>query len=210
MLLEDLINTRQKERKVETIPVDVAFNKRSKLNNKGVFGGVKDIADPHLIQKANFRVTQEAEDGYYLYIKYVVDNDLADSNPYFPRVYSIKALKDSTDNIKYKIDLERLVATTTLDKDEIIYVFKKIFVDRLRYGMLEDAEITQSSLESWIAASVRSPDKFEFADDLYRQAIEIIFDQGEAHGKSMDIHYGNFMFRRLSSGLQLVFTDPWY
>ena len=189
----------------------------------GRFSQVKpDQADPHMVNKHSFDPIQDLEkrDGYFYYIKNVSDNNMAESNPYFPRVYDVFVHKDSTGKATFDAKIEKLERAADLSEDELLLVANHCFndfdqaLDRKRgyAGFTERKAKTQKELilrtiSMLLYDSMRHQgyikdpklaEAMKFISDLYKKNKHV----------DEDLHDDNFMFRRGKYGIQMVITDP--
>lgn len=178
----------------------------------GYYGRVHDGGDPHTVNKVPFRPEVAGADGYYEYIKYLVENKIYDHNPYAPRVYKFKTITDNVNNLKYKIELEKLTPFRELDVEvarsigvriageETFDDFEYEWVQRM--GEERGTHIAVSKvLEEIINDRIKSPDSNleEIATIIRNLSYEI--------GADVDVHNANIMLR-LSPYPQLVIVDP--
>jgi hypothetical protein len=169
----------------------------------GAYGKVYDKGDSHTLTKTNFVANPSKTDAYYTYIKYIVDNDLAQENPYFPRVYDIKTIEDANGNARYKIDIERLQDLGKISKETISAMLWNLFDSDViddniqKYGLAEALAIC---VELTCEGHAKSKDKY------LNEACAIVRKLRNT-GFIFDIHIGNIMVR-LSPYPQLVIVDP--
>ncbi len=193
----------------------------SEIGN-GWYSTVHAIKDPHLVMKKSFGSPLLQGDAYFQYIQYVVDNKLAESNPYFPRVYDIVLVdsKEDSTHAHYIIKMERLLPWQDITAKEMVTVIEKV-VNLKEYGawytpeFLETAQVDE--LYAVIVDTVIKATRGDFsfiADEKLTEAIKVIdmirmSGEQRAPGRhTWDIGKNNMMFRRIPTGLQLVITDP--
>lgn len=179
---------------------------QKKPNHKYVGSGssayVGRTDDPHEMDTVQ-RLANE-KDGTSLFYQWLIDNPVAASNPYFPRVKSNK----TANGITYSI-VERLVP--------------------LLNPRLMSEPLMQSQWEHMFSSPVRNTDPEEIARDIAEdldfalgrrgikqresiadpklgEAIELLMT--EARTGYPDIHDGNLMWRITGNRPHLVFTDP--
>lgn len=83
----------------------------------GFYSQGYDVRDPFMYGKVSHRPTELEHDGFYQYAQLI--KPIMDSNPYVPRIYSIKLIKDKTGRIRPDYRMEKLVHGQTLSKDII-------------------------------------------------------------------------------------------
>jgi len=132
----------------------------------------------------------------------------ANSNPYLPRVESIKTSVTEGRTL-YTITMEALEELTNCSETDSDAMLTKM------YGMSDDSGADSSA----IAASIRNVIMNGWTtgvDPLLVQAAQIIravankVDPRGGVKNVGDLHPGNMMIRRTSVGPQLVITDPLY
>jgi hypothetical protein len=131
----------------------------------------------------------------------------ANSNPYLPRVESIKTSVHEG-RILYTITMEALEEMKNCSETDADAMLTKM------YGMSDDS----GSDSMAIAASIRNVmgGWTKGVDPLLLQASKIIravankVDPKGGFKNLADLHPGNMMIRRTSTGPQLVITDPLY
>lgn len=191
----------------------------------GTQSSVKDHPnDPHMVKKHNIRPYPDTlgkqTDGFNQFINYLIEHDLLD-NVHFPKVYDIKEIVDQDDRKIYTYTMEKLVPSMSLYRDEIDAFCEKIFTPELAERFFTDASMLGRSEETY---KYRMFDLFtqEFDEALNYGRITDIQDESLRDAfvtlhmislrlkKSSDLHNGNFMWRRSSTGVQIVFTDPFH
>jgi hypothetical protein len=172
--------------------------------------------DPFLVRKTSdtFQGPQydaKEQDGYWTYIEGIVKNPELKDNPFFPRVYNIKTIKDPRGKAIYRADIEKLEPLTSLDKSLVIRYFASILNKEKTKEYLEKHRVR--SQDGIIAECVYLIDKsasegnYDFINNAQlAEALQYIHSLSNKFG--VDIHSENIMFRRGSYGLQLVITDP--
>lgn len=228
MLLEELINTRTKEYNLKN-PIGKIKEPKNVLGKGTASVVFNDKNDPHMVNKksheVNFNKGSEGfsmgrYDGFRDYAKFIIDNKLADKNPWFPRIYEMKNFShtDSGQNVqKYKI--EKLIGLQNLTQQEIDFLYKKLFSietddDHDYSNKMEDLEI----LVNYISIGfTRGESYLEYARDItiedntLSQAIDYVMKFKNQYKISLDDWtLDNLMFRRTSYGPQIVIVDPVY
>lgn len=199
---------RDRERKYERGGDDIDFDK------EGAFGKVYPKPVDHTLTKIPHEAAKKNEDAYLRYIKYIIKNKLAQSNPYFPRIYELKEWKDKNGFIKYKIEIERLLQIEKFDEQVIQGLcynnFKENDVDGAyqkvnQWDPKKDEQIKWSIVLAILVEEVING-ATKPKDNLLKDACNIIYKLSKK-GLFLDIHYGNIMVRR-SPHPQLVIVDP--
>lgn len=224
MKLNEIFDIKITDRKLsKDIDYDKLYDEQNKKlvdaslggNFKGVglFGYVKKGGDPFLINKKSHMFTNLENDGYFTYIKYIVDNKLSEKNPYFPRVYEIKTFTDNNQNKRYSIKLETLIDLNDLDEDELYNLINNLFKDADAHiaEMKSATNVKQQKTILFFVLEdlIKSSDLNLYSkDELLYDAIKIIRTIKASSGFEWDLHAGNMMARRGKTGLQLVITDP--
>jgi len=232
--LLEIISTSTKERSVsgkfksDDWEVEDDQNEREKGRSVGRFSTVKPGSDPHTVKKSSKVPGMDTIDGYWTFIDYVIKYKLWE-NPHFPRVYSIKKIKDSTGDLMFRGEIEKLEPLKELNLKEIEHLFERIFgQDGLPTLMqntagLDSSELKKAYIDRFakdIEQISKGITKLKIVDDSFKKAIKILQmirkKEKQAGKKSIrggrgliyDIHSENIMVRRTPYGLQLVFTDP--
>ena len=200
-------DNRFKREKDDRIRQRLSYGKKS-----GYYGRVHDGNDPHTVNKVPFRPEVDGADGYHEYIKYIVEHKLYDHNPYVPRIYKFKTIKDGKNNIKYKIELERLTPFRDLDKE----VVRSIGIKMVGEETFDDYDInwcrsmgqkhgTHIAVSKALEQIIN--DKVETEDANLKEICSIIQTLSYEIGADVDVHNGNIMIR-MSPYPQLVIVDP--
>lgn len=175
----------------------------------GQYSTVKKDRDPHFVQKTSRDSNVASIDGYWFFIKNVVDNKLWE-NPYFPRVYQFKKFYKGK-QAHYRAKLETLVEMSDLSKPELIAV-----VTRMVGYDPEDAGIIQpyhkehkiKDLIGEIFKRVWDGKANEDMDSNMVSAIKSLKSMNEGPNYQYDLHKDNIMFRRGPHGVHPVIVDP--
>ena len=156
---------------------------------------------------------EDPVDPYTFYIKYLVDHHISESNPFFPRVYSIqKNSHSSEDNSQYSFQIEKLLNLDNLNIQSLKSAASMI-------GLYLDAEHDYTgAFVKEIVENIRSYTEGIAKPPLYNEkfleaisTLKKIFKQYKTFHKSemgWDINKNNIMVRLGKTGAQLVFTDP--
>lgn len=208
MLLEDLINTKIKNKIVNKKLKPPKTN--NLLSDDGLFSTVKtDSSDPHMIKKTVIEPTRDIEENvHWLYIRKIVESGIADSNPYFPRIYNITSIKGLRDEELRRATMEKLIPYTDFSKStadpQLGIVYQKM-------GGAEHVKVSVDHIVDTLNYNLLNQQLDRIQDPQYKEALDFIKNiYNENSAIRYDIHEGNIMFRRGPSGLQLVITDPFY
>lgn len=214
MLLNELIKTSIKNRSINDHDYNALKDERAqnlidKKENSGAYGKViHDKTDPHMVKKSNYLpvVNLEKNDGYFSYIKKIVDDDLASSNPYFPRVYDIKTFTDSFGEQRYRIQLEKLISLDDIDEKDLYHLMARSFPN-FKINFKENKYNLNDTIDDYL--NNRHKFNTESVDPHLISALEVINKVIKSNPNfSDDLTKDNMMARRTSFGYQLVFVDP--
>jgi hypothetical protein len=217
MRLDEIVDTNFK-----TTELPSAFDKdemrREKDKNRsdkssGAYAKV-DVGDdePFTAKKKYHEPMKDVvQDAYYVYIKTIADQHLAEKNPYFPRVYDVEIEKDSSGEVRPIFRMETLTSASEFDDKTLYALGDKIFNHFER--MLPTESPSSYQLRYSIAHAMtrimanESYDRIK--DSKLESALKFIknlVDKNENF--RLDLHFENFMIRPTSHGPQLVLTDP--
>lgn len=178
----------------------------AELLGKGRYSKVT-AADPYSVDKTYKRKLHPSRvDPYPVYVKTIVDNNLADSNPYFPRFNRV------TDGDKPVYNMERLIPLSDISDETLIAVGEKSA--HYSKGELEQSKKFYNGdgarhLIQKLNRAVHTGNFRELKDPLLIEAIEVIRKLFlDNPGFKPDLHTANVMIRLTSTGPQLVLTDP--
>lgn len=178
-------------------------------SKEGAYGRVYSKPNEHTLTKIPHQAKES--DPYFYYISYVAKNKLAQSNPFFPRVYEIKQWKDTNGYSKYKIEIERLVSLEEVEPEIIenmcYNLFSKEDVEH-SFNTVKDWHTTASEFWPTILALLISScieESLPPLDSNLSKACKILNKIQKEH--FLDLHFGNIMIRR-SPYPQLVIVDP--
>lgn len=212
-IIDTQVSTVSSSNKFKQEKNDAARKRLGSAPQSGFFGRVHNGNDPHTVHKIPFDPTPENKDGYYKYIKYIVETKLYDTNPYAPRIYKFKTIKDANNNIKYKIELEKLVSLRTVDAEIVREIGIKIageqhFLELTRYftNIFNSSKyMPQIVVAKTIEEIIKG--KLHTNDEYLQQICNIIRKIADTTSADIDVHFGNIMVRR-SPYPQLVIVDP--
>lgn len=193
------------ELKVGTIPDEIPIPSDMELRHAPGGAYAKVSNDPeslHGVVKSLHTPTRFSDDAYFQYVKAI--KPYMGENPFLPRIYLVNITKDSKGNMVPDYHMEKLLELGDLNIRELLSINDSFGLDTPEYV---DKYSVAKNVISHILEMVETPSKVE--NDQLRQALEIIKGVKESNRKfRYDMHAGNFMARRTSVGVQLVFTDP--
>ena len=176
---------------------------------KGRYSTVRnDPKDPHMVTKKTKYDKEETQyhnkDLYPQFIEALINSDQK-MNPYFPRVYGMKAYTDKSGNKLHKFNMEKLNDLSELSKEEFDHVLDLIMDENIKkaYHISGPGYLAWFIVEAIKSSSVRK----EIKDRNLYNALSFLskFLKKQWH---LDLHANNMMFRRTPYGAQLVITDP--
>jgi hypothetical protein len=137
----------------------------------------------------------------------------ANSNPYLPRIESIKTVNYDGSRLLYTITMEALEEFNWIEEEGYDVILDKLFGEG---PPTDEADIDAGVVARAISKMVRTGNFNGVVDKSFIQVANII--RAVANRVSpkggiedlIDLHSGNMMIRRTSVGPQLVITDPLY
>lgn len=222
MLLKELFDTQVKYKsRKSNFDMDSLKKKRDTLLSRknvsskvGAFGRVRASRDSHLIHKTPHVPAQDIQDtdSYSIFIKNIVKDRLAQKNPYFPRVYNVEIVTDPSGYQRYRVDMEKLNPIDSASDEELVYLFKKMFnIDWLpeRYRNIEHLDRERKIRAFNFALKEGFQNVGYLKDEALKNAFEYLkMMYTQEFGMVLDLHAGNYMFRRTPMGAQVVIVDP--
>jgi hypothetical protein len=180
----------------------------------GAFGYVQDDdEDPHMVTKKYHEPINPYRDAYTIYISYIAEDNMAQHNPYYPRVYNLHMITDKNDQSMPEFTIEKLIPFKDIESELYETLLDKMFHDGLdtyhsyikTYGKINDkiALYVSSNLEKAVVGDLSN-----IKDKKLIQAIKFIAAIVRKHELIPDFNTGNFMIRLSNFGPQLVITDP--
>lgn len=181
---------------------------------RGVFSTVKQDSDPHLVKKTTKVPNKDLEnyDPYWLYIDALLESNIADRNPFFPRIYSSSKLTGNDYHSVRRVRIEKLEKLTNFTAknvqsfEMIQNIFSNISGYKLDYVGLTKYKIIYDLCE-FIYDGIKNPSSYNGDNSKFKEAINFIHNLTSTSTKP-DIHEDNLMLRRTSYGVQLVIIDP--
>ena len=206
MKLLEIFDTDTKERTTKDLgKYDKSYYRDYERQNPteighGKFSYVKDKkSDPHFVQKVMKKASDDLSgDAYYVYIKTIVDQKIAQHNPFAPRVYKINQFKGTDGKQKYSIDMEKLIPLDDISQPELQEYARRLFDI--------DDEVNMYDFSSFVEDAMHG--RIELKDKNLLKLFNLINSIKEKYGFYDDLHAANMMFRRGPYGIQLVITDP--
>lgn len=210
MLIEQLINTKIKNKKVDVPRANIFAtydNNNKDIIGNGAFAYVKNGTTPFEVRKKSYQYTRLTNDGYFVYITTIMKNKLFESNPYFPRIYSINTVQDKNSKMqRYSVNMEKLQTIRSASPESIFAIHDKIFG--------EDSASTQSIyriynlLNTKLRSMIYNINSYKIYDEQCMEALQLIYNLRTEYDFDNDLHINNMMIRKTSIGDQLVITDP--
>ena len=197
---------------------------RSAALNKGSGGYFSkgfETDDPFMYGKKAHMPSNLDYDGYYQYVQAI--KPYMDSNPYLPRVYSIKLQRDQQGLVRPIYNIEKLVPGTSVNKRVLNAMGVRMFGNEEWYKALYSqtelenvdsyelwrftAEIISNAINAYPGKPKMLYVPIHFDDELL-QAIKLIkMITIKNDNIELDLHSGNIMVRP-GPIPQLVITDP--
>ena len=202
MKLNELFDTVERERPTKGIQRYTQTDRPD--DNYGYYSMVRpDKTDPHMVRKTPFRPFKgQTNDAYFTYIKYIVDNKIAQENPYAPRVYKIDKFTDPENGaMKFNIKMEQLVKLSKLEPEQLVTIYEKI----------TGREVQEDYVNSYVIADFVDgilTGHHLSTDEQLNDLMKTIWKIKKQYRFSNDLHHGNMMARITPYGPQLVITDP--
>lgn len=178
------------------------------------------VDDPFLYGKRSHMPANLSNDGFYQFIQAV--KPIMDSNPYVPRVYSIKLLRDRAGNVRPDYRMEKLVHGQTINKKTIHAMGLRAFGDdnwwrtigaNMHYEDLDNIDLWRK-LVKLVEFSIHSyPKQFPTTsielnlDPLLMEVIKIVKMAIIRNNFRLDLHINNVMVRP-GPIPQFVISDP--
>jgi len=178
------------------------------------------VDDPFLYGKRSHMPTNLSDDGFYQFIQAI--KPIMDSNPYVPRVYSIKLLRDRAGNVRPDYRMEKLVHGQTLNKKIIYAMGVKTFGNEnwwqatglnAPYEDLDNIDLWKK-LVKLVELSIHAyPKRIPMTtvelnlDPLLIELGKILKMTTIRNNVEIDLHMNNIMVR-MGTIPQLVLSDP--
>lgn len=160
--------------------------------------------DPHMVNRITTPSRDrnklfQKEDGFEIYAFNIIDSKINESNPTFPRIYK---------RADGKYQIEKLVKLDSVGHEELLNYIENNFDINLDPGY--SSHDLAFELTMLLANCFDMQDYSAVKNKYIIAACKWIENLARMSGTTLDIHGGNFMFRRTQHGLQLVITDPLY
>lgn len=202
---------------------------RKSRTGSGNFSSVSpDKGDPHMVKKTShgYMRSDTGDDAYWAYVDYIIKHQLWE-NPYFPRLYVQRNVKDPEGNVVRRVQMEKLVDVDDLNDKEFEALFANLlgedfddWLERSEYdkntivsrkvlvlqeimNMIYDF-ITKGQHDFKLSGHKKSEINPQFIQAL--NTLRTMYLNDPAFG-GLDLWEDNLMIRRSGHGNQLVFTD---
>lgn len=200
-----------------------------RIGEPSVYGIAYTTPDePGTVTKVVRKIEDINKDAYFQYVSALAKNDRISNNPFFPRIYKIKVVKDKQGNDLYSVEMERLLPFETLSNEECNMIGERLFFnyagferDALAYAkeiassFHRDALTTEGNAKFALLKAIEKclrnlKEVATYIKDPKLKAALMILQSLLKKNKNFDadIHSGNIMIRRGPGGPQLVILDP--
>lgn len=159
---------------------DTNFNKANDGTKigKGRYSNVTQKDDFSVDKQYKTRKKDVENDPYYAYVKAISDNNLADGNPYLPRINRVESGKNSDGTTRPSFNMEKLSPITSIS-NEVLYDMGKRIVKLPEYDQnfkfYTDREGSGAkALVSTMNRAVHTKDFSEIKDPLLINALQVI------------------------------------
>lgn len=171
---------------------------------------------PHEVKRLTFYSSGPNTDPYLQFLKQVIAHQ---SNPYFPRIYTVKLFTTQDARHMYYIEMEKLFPFERLNWAQWSSIFRKSFGKSIREVEKNDKIVDKFDVANVFVTILQRYLRGEkdrippIMDEHFRQALDILedvylkFSRG-GNRVSFDLHEWNVMYRLTSYGAQPVITDP--
>lgn len=190
-------------------------------HGEGAWGTVKDNPnDPFMVRKTS-KIPKDREnfdsekiDGYWAFIRGIQNNEKLKNNPFLPRIYGVKKLRDINGKVIMRADMEKLVESIDIDGELLLRYINGIVdmpqVEAVLNAMKNSEEVNvRRVLELFTGLLENATETKNYQRIKNKYLIEAIdYIHGLTTDYVLDLHEGNIMFRRGTTGIQLVITDP--
>lgn len=214
--------------KIETIPGPNLQQANQEMNDKKLLGSGKfgnvftkpgDIVE--VIKLAKFSQNKPKLDGYFKFIDYILNEKNKSKilfNRFLPQITQAVIIQPEEKQPPYlQVEMEKLFESKSLDDKQLeaalnILLGRIVSKDELgRLLYLKDFAHIRSEKDLYYEVFINLIEDikpvFEVPHSDFHQVLQII-KNFEKKGFNLDIHSGNFMFRLLPTGPQLVIIDP--
>lgn len=174
----------------------------------GADGRVYPAGDPHLITKINHSPAFDNNDGYMIWAKYLIDNNIADSNPFAPRMYKMDVVKDANNMKRYKIRMETLQRVDSVDDEILTMLYMNLYDLATRKHIAKVAAyLTRPDSLLAKAIDMTAELRIKSTNNLLTNLCININKLCTTCDGGVDIHGNNIMIR-LGRSPQIVIIDP--
>lgn len=188
----------------------------SKRLGTGAFGSVySEPGDVETVKKiSRLQSNRWDHDGYFAFVDALRQLKPADKiNPYLPQIYKVKPFETTNRKRYLEVTMEKLYPFKEIRQEEAFAILEKLTGERLAHDFIKDAKrfllrIVERFIENPEKSSFNLPNKRVFAitDVNFKKAAALVNRFITVF--NLDLHDQNIMFRRTSTGAQLVITDP--
>lgn len=169
-----------------------------------------DEDNPHEVEKRSRRWVKEREDGYRLYVKALLDNNLPGNNIFAPVIYNVKEIVDDDGYKHYDFKMERLIHHHQLSSEEMEHVLNTIFIPEEAEDVIRSSNGHVGLMQDKIAFKLHQAVRDKDEDHIKAKDLLVILKLigNVNYDRLIDIKSDNIMYRRTPSGVQLVMSDP--
>lgn len=151
-------------------------------------------------------------DAFMLYALLLKKYNLAESNPFFPRIYDIKIYYDNENKKSLKYNIEKLEDLHRLSWEDVRIIYQNIFQKDYELKSPRDFSLKEAEIGFIVdqigyridnrgqPTLIKNKKLIEACDFIKKIMIK--------YKRQNDITEQNIMFRRTARGAQLVITDP--
>jgi hypothetical protein len=204
---------------IDTEYIDTQFVSPKKKDTETKIGSGRystvSKADDFSVNKKYKRKKKNIDtDPYYIYVKTISDNKLAEKNPYFPRIYSVKSNRVDDENNRPDFNMEILTPISDISSDIIYNIGKHIMANAVTYDLnfqfyLSNHKNVIGVITTTMNRALHSKNLDEIKDSMLKNALKVIMNIRDKYPQCRpDIHPDNIMVRLTPHGPQIVLTDP--
>jgi hypothetical protein len=229
MKLNEIIDTEIRSSKFDGEFTDKGYGWRQhpdedadrSMGKGSYYGAFSKEDNPHEIDKLTLDARKEGySDGQAEYVMELVDRKISGNNIFAPRVYDFNKIKDDKDYIHISFTEETLLNAADVDMDEIKVIMDQIFsptdidvvyssADDYSFEVDTNQERVTGGIGRTFELMIKKNNINTLSDDL-NEVLELVRELTYADGGKfgLDLHDENIMYRRTSTGVQLVISDP--
>lgn len=182
------------------------------IKSAGYYANVLPDEDEHMVNKTYKRPRMGIEnEPYYMYIKTIADNNLASSNPFFPRVYEYSSNTDEYNYSRPVFKMEKLKHYNEFPEEIFYEIGKNLikdFENTCEFFIKKNAYFR--GICDVMNNAIILNDFSDIKDNNLKSALKIIYEiKQQTIGAGADLQKPeNTMIRSTRYGPQLVITDP--